>query len=310
MAGSPRIEDLLAEAITATAITCTGPRCTACGPQRWPGSGSSSGPTSAPRPASAEPSSRARRTTATDRPPRPTHASSDSRAATLCGVPDAARRDVSAGRRGRPAEAGRAPARVGSGPPAAGAPRQRAKAHRRARGRSRRAASRRAWRPSRPARRDVATAPAPISASHTTAGPCTPPRRGDRGFDVRRWRCAVPRGSRRAHSSRSTLRACSAGLGAARDRAGARQLYEPGGLPEGAGPGGGNRAPRVRRPCARGERTVADRPAPLFHRRPAAPWPRKIRRRRSPSLGAMADAPAQGMVICMPSRHRSRAVGR
>jgi hypothetical protein len=55
-----------------------------------------------------------------------------------------------------------------------------------------------------------------------------------------------------------------------------RGSLRTGRIPRGCGARwGGNRAPRVRRPCARGERTVAGRPPPLFHRWPAAPWPRK-----------------------------------
>ena len=146
---------------------------------------------------------------------------------------------------------------------------------RRPRGRSRRATSRRAWRPSRPARRDAGTPPAPISASHTTAGPCTPPRRGDRGFDVRRWRCAfheVPGAPARAGRRCAPAPPVSAPGAIVPGRGSLRT----GRIPRGCGARwGGNRAPRVRRPCARGERTVAGRPAPLFHRRPAAPWPRK-----------------------------------
>ena len=188
--------------------------------------------------------------------------------------------------------------------------RQRAKAHRRARGRSRRATSRRAWRPSRPARRDAGTPPAPISASHTTAGPCTPPRRGDRGFDVRRRRCAfreVPGAPARAG------RRCAPappGLGAGRDRARARQLTNRADSPRVRGPVGGQPGPAGAPSVRTWGEDCGGPPSSIVPPLARSPLAEKIRRRRSRSLGAVADTPAREMVICMPSRHRSRAAGR
>jgi hypothetical protein len=173
MAGSPRIEDLLAEAryhrhrYHLYRAKMYGLRPTTLARLRG-----SSGSTSALRPASAEPTRRARRTTATDRPPRPTHARGDSRAATRYCAPDATRGDVGAGG-GRWTQSALVAHLCGWDPglrrPALR--RQRAKAHRRPRGRSWRAASRRAWRSSRPARRDAGTAPASLGASRANDRP-------------------------------------------------------------------------------------------------------------------------------------------
>jgi hypothetical protein len=135
----------------------------------------------------------------------------------------------------------------------------------------------------------------PRSAPRTrTAGPCTPPRRGDRGFDVRRWRCAVPRGSRRARSSRSTLRACCAGLGAGRDRAGARQLTNRADPPRVRGPVGGQPGPAGAPSVRTWGKDCGGPPCSIVPPPARSPLAEKIRRRRSRSLGAMADAPARG----------------
>ena len=180
---------------------------------------------------------------------------------------------------------------------------------RRPRGRSRRATSRRAWRPSRPARRDAGTPPAPISASHTTAGPCTPPRRGDRGFDVRRWRCAfheVPGAPARAGRRCAPAPPVSAPGAIVPGRGSLRT----GRIPEGAGPGGGATGPRgcaVRAHVGRGLWRAA-----LLHCSTAGPQP-PGRENQAPEIAIAwrrGRRACPGMVICMPSRHRSRAVGR
>jgi len=185
---------------------------------------------------------------------------------------------------------------------------------RRPRGRSRRATSRRAWRPSRPARRDAGTPPAPISASHTTAGPCTPPRRGDRGFDVRRWRCAfheVPGAPARAGRRCAPAPPVSAPGAIVPGRGSLRT----GRIPEGAGPGGGHPGPAGAPSVRTWGEDCGGPPCSIVPPPARSPLAEKIRRRRLRSLGAMADAPArEWSSVCRagtaPVRLGDRTVGR
>jgi hypothetical protein len=121
--------------------------------------------------------------------------------------------------------------------------------------------------------------------------------------------------SRRARSSRSTLRACSAGLGAGRDRAGARHLTNRADSPRVRGPVGGQPGPAGAPSVRTWGEDCGGPPCSIVPPLPRSPLAEKISRRRSRSLGAVADAPArEWSSVCRagtaPVRLGDRTVGR